>query len=287
MQTLKPRVPIDVLTIEIIRLLHAACNDIGVRWVIVGATARIIILEHVLGLQPARATRDVDFAVAVEDWETFEELKRKLVITGHFAVSTSKEHRLYYSQAEPPYEGGIAVDLVPFGGVEDPKFIISWPREADTHLNVIGCADVLAGAMVVEFDQDTHVPIASLPGQALLKIIAWHDRRAETDAKDARDLLILLRAYVDSQDADRVYSLKPATCEDLDWDRELMGAYLMGSDAIQLASIETQGQVRMVLSDRGRHQQLVEDMSAGMPGRDDAVSHAEKLLDAFEGGFAP
>lgn len=37
----------------------------------VGAMARIILLEKVYGLPVSRASRDIDFAVVVENWKYF------------------------------------------------------------------------------------------------------------------------------------------------------------------------------------------------------------------------
>ena len=39
---------------------------------VAGATARDLILVNVHGLRPGRATRDIDFGIAVESWEQFE-----------------------------------------------------------------------------------------------------------------------------------------------------------------------------------------------------------------------
>jgi predicted nucleotidyltransferase len=93
------RVSLDPITVDITRHLQVACDRLRVEWLIVGATARVILLEHVLGFPPARATRDVDFAVAIESWEGFDELKRQLEATGHFTASKNEKQRLHFFPA--------------------------------------------------------------------------------------------------------------------------------------------------------------------------------------------
>jgi len=37
-----------------------------------GATARDLMLVNVYGLRPGRATRDIDFGIAIESWDEFQ-----------------------------------------------------------------------------------------------------------------------------------------------------------------------------------------------------------------------
>ena len=279
------KAPLDAITVDITRHLQVACDRLRVEWLIVGATARVILLEHVLGFPPARATRDVDFAVAIDSWQKFDELKQQLEATGRFVASRDEKQRLRYFPAGTTAGRGIAVDLVPFGGVERPQFTIAWSPDADTHLHVFGYGDALASAVEVTLHDDLRVRVASLPGQTLLKISAWLDRRFLADGRDARDVTTLVRSYETAGNQARVYEQDPEVCESLAWDPELMGAHLMGSDARQLASAATQDRIRIILADRDLLLRLAQDMSRGMVGRDDAIEHSERLLYAFARGF--
>jgi predicted nucleotidyltransferase len=60
-----------------------------------------------------------------------------------------------------------------------------------------------------------------LPGEALLKISAWRDRRLLVDARDARDLLTLVRSYETVGNQVRIYEQDREVCESLGWDPEL------------------------------------------------------------------
>ena len=53
---------------------------------LVGATARDIQLEFQYGIQVIRATKDMDFAVAVPDWPTFLRIREALLASNPFQV---------------------------------------------------------------------------------------------------------------------------------------------------------------------------------------------------------
>ena len=75
--------------------------------VVVGATARNLLLFHVFGIPARRATLDVDFAIAVESWDKFHRMRNALLATEEF-VPDKVEHRLYFKETEIP------IDLIPF-----------------------------------------------------------------------------------------------------------------------------------------------------------------------------
>lgn len=57
--------PLDGVQRDILRHLNATFQRIGADYFIIGATARDIVLNHVFGIAPTRATVDIDFAVAL------------------------------------------------------------------------------------------------------------------------------------------------------------------------------------------------------------------------------
>ncbi len=129
-------------------------------------------------------------------------LKAALIAGGAFE-QRSEAHRLYY---RAPGRGELMwLDIVPFGGVESDAGNaghsgnaatkeIAWPPDHAIRMNVAGFAEALTAAITVRVATDLAVPVASLPGQAMLKIVAWRDRHA-SDRKDATDLLFLLGHY--------------------------------------------------------------------------------------------
>lgn len=71
--------PVDGATVGMLRLVDTAMNELAIPYFIAGATARDIVLTHIFGIEVARATLDVDLAVAIESWEQFQLLKDRLL----------------------------------------------------------------------------------------------------------------------------------------------------------------------------------------------------------------
>ena len=86
---------------------------------LVGATARDVLLTHVFGLEVRRATHDLDFAVAVKDWEQFDALRAGLLARNTFKDGGGAKQRLYYKGGNGEYD--YPIDLVPFGAIGDSK----------------------------------------------------------------------------------------------------------------------------------------------------------------------
>ena len=85
--TPKPDRPVDPLALLVIQEIHKAANALGYPVFLIGAMARIILLENVFGLKRGRATTDVDFAFALDTWEQFRTLKTFLLSNADFEES--------------------------------------------------------------------------------------------------------------------------------------------------------------------------------------------------------
>ncbi len=278
---LELKLPIDGLTLDIIREVCGAATALGHRAMVVGATARIILVEHVFGLPTGRATKDVDFAFAMENWEQFEALKQRLINRYGFEADAKAAQKLYYRP--PGMDHGIPVDIVPFGALADEHEEIRWPPDMDFVLNVAGFADAFESAVNVHVAPDVSVAIASLPAIAVLKIFAWLDRRHKTQ-KDAIDLTALLRLYYDI-DQNRVYEF-PDVLEQVDYDVELAGAWLLGNDARRLTLPATTEKLNAMLGNTAETEKLIGDMARALQGKGNADEYAAKLLEQYKNGFA-
>jgi predicted nucleotidyltransferase len=84
-RSISPSRPVDPAVVRVLRSLDPVAREVGCAYFVSGATARDLILVNVHGLRPGRATRDIDFGVAVESWGQFAGLKDALVATGYFA----------------------------------------------------------------------------------------------------------------------------------------------------------------------------------------------------------
>jgi predicted nucleotidyltransferase len=281
--TPKPDRPIDPLTLMVISEIQQAATKLGAPVFVVGAVARIILLEHIYGLSAGRATTDVDFAFALNDWEQFHVLKTLLLENPRFNASKDVPHRLYFNA--PDLEHSYKVDLIPFGGIETSPNTIAWPPDMAVMMNVAGFSDAFAAAVCVEVSPGIEAAVASLPGIAILKLFAWADRRHE-NPKDAFDLVMLLRSYHEAGNDSRIYENASALAalEAVDYDPELAGAWLLGSDVAAMVSTATAAGLETLLNGATRDR-LIEDMSRAMRGREDAVGYASRLLSQFTKSF--
>lgn len=281
---LKPRPdrPFDPISLAVIRAVTGVASELGLETFMVGATARIILLENVFGLPPSRATRDIDFAFAIESWEQFQTLKQRLASEASFTQLERAAQRLIFKPEGMPHS--FVVDLIPFGGLETDTNMIAWPPDMSIMMNVAGYRDAHAAAVPVEVEPGLVISLASIPGIAILKIFAWVDRGRE-DPKDAIDLVTLLRQYHEAGNQDRVFEDAVSALEEVGYDLELAGAWLLGRDASAMALPTTRQQLETLFADPERVEGLVTDMSRAIRARDDAVEYSRTLLEQFVKGF--
>ena len=281
--TLKPDRPVDPTALLVIQEIHKASKALGYPVLLVGAMARIILLENIFGLKPGRATTDVDFAFALDDWEQYRALKTFLLSNANFEESNHEAHRLFLRL--PGLKHKYTVDLIPFGGIETSPNTIAWPPDMAIMMNVAGYSDSLAAAVEVEVSPGVNMAIASLPGLAILKLFAWADRGKE-NPKDAIDLVLLLRSYSDAGNASRIYEEAAAlkALETAGYDIELAGAWLLGNDVLAMASAQTNTDLQALLNGSKR-ERLIADMTRAMLGRDNAMEYSHRLLEQFTNGL--
>ena len=281
--TPKPNHPVEPITLLVIQEIHRASKELGFSVFLVGAMARIILLENIFGLKAGRATIDVDFAFALDNWEQFRTIKTFLVSNANFEESKHVAHRLLLRL--PGSEHKFKVDLIPFGGIETSPNTIAWPPDMSVIMNVTGYRDALAAAITVEVSPGINIAVASLPGIAILKLFAWADRGRE-NPKDAIDLVSLLRSYHQAGNESRIYEEEGAltALEAAGYDIELAGAWLLGTDAAAMVSAQTNTNLRNLLTGTKR-ERLIEDMARSMLGKEDALEYSRRLLDQFTSGF--
>jgi predicted nucleotidyltransferase len=98
---------IDAFKLGIFEAISNVSNSLGVPFMIVGATARDMILAEGYGVDTERATVDIDFGVRAPDWSGYEQIKFKLLKTGKFKPDQKQAQRLSYNDLMP-------VDTIPF-----------------------------------------------------------------------------------------------------------------------------------------------------------------------------
>jgi len=171
--------------VNIIRHVVRAAKRHQLRLFIVGAQARDLLLQYVYDLPVHRATNDIDFGIVVQSWDQFSRLRDVLIASKIFQAQKTMRQRLVH-------KSGLLIDLVPFGGLEEVRGQISWPPDFSIVMSTVGFREAYNSSVAVRMADDLIVRVASLPGLALMKIVAWDDRRFE---RDAQDLGLIMRHY--------------------------------------------------------------------------------------------
>lgn len=266
----------------ILRAISDATTALRIDYLVVGATARDLLLHHVHGFTRARATRDLDFAVSVEDWNRFEELKALLVQSDCFRAERRISHRLWFRLEASAVE--IPLDLVPFGGVEERSGEIAWPPGREVVMSVAGFAEALACAVFLHFEGGLSVPVASLAGLTALKLLAWDDRHGVTK-KDAVDLAELLRRYGDAGQEDRLYGPDFVVLEEADYSFELAGARLLGRDVAVLCDTPLRARIGGILANPEQRELLARHMGWAEEADEALDRRAAENLEWFHRGL--
>lgn len=189
---------------------------------LVGAMARDLLLHYGHGVPIDRSTGDFDFAFAVADWNEFDVLRAALLDSDPF-VPTRSRHRLRYRDRIP-------VDLIPFGDIEGSDGTITWPAE-ETAMGVLGYREALATAVELTLPELQTILTPPLPMLAVLKLLAWSERHVAAPRKDASDLFLILKNYLNRGNTNRLYAEAAHLLEADDFDHEAAGGWLAGHDA--------------------------------------------------------
>ena len=260
---------------EIVGDIASVAEPLGITPLIVGAFARDLHLLYRYGIETLRQTEDLDFALAVPDWGAFEGLQAQLIRTRRFSPSPTAAHRLRHRNDLP-------IDLVPFGSVETRERKIAWPPRGEVVMDVFGFREAQASACDVVFPGDVRGHVVSLPALGLLKIVCWRDRHYASPRKDARDLMLILKHYLQAGNQARLFDEFVDWTQEGTFDYERAGARMLGHDVRALLDdqgIERVGGLLTEQADTRRPARLPAEMGPGDPDR------ARALLDAMLGGM--
>jgi len=73
---------INAKIFEVLEALSNIAVSLDIRFFVVGATARDIILHYGFDVAIKRATQDIDLGVMVENWKKFGRLKKSMLGSG-------------------------------------------------------------------------------------------------------------------------------------------------------------------------------------------------------------
>lgn len=256
----------------LVKLVNAAAA--GTPFLLAGAMARDLLLVYAHDVRSNRATKDVDLAFLVRNWDDFKAVRRKLLASGEFAEIPRKGiHKLRFQRA-------LEVDILAFGGVERPDRSIVLPPENASEMSMFGFREALDSSVTVILPDDARVQVVPLPALAILKFSAWVERRSREPGKDAYDLLLIIKNYAIAS-GERVYDANPYLAGSPS-DYEAAGAWLLGKDMAQLLDEAGHERLARIIADEADEAgqlRLVGDMMRDDPER------ALGLLAALEDGF--
>ena len=171
---------------ELLGELIPVFAKLKINFYIVGATARDIILE-IHNISPDRRTKDIDFAIAIDNWEEFDNLEKEMLSHANFTKDPKQKQRFFYLN-------DFEIDIVPFGQIADEKDKIFWPPKKNFAMTILGFKEIESETIIVNIG-GFEIKVASLDGIFLLKLFAWKDRNIRGN-KDADDLGFILQNYL-------------------------------------------------------------------------------------------
>jgi len=277
MNTLNLSGKIDNTSIALYSAIDKAARELKIPYVVVGASARDLVLHYGYGVRIIKATKDIDFGFQTPDWKTFDDLRSKLIDTGF--EQTKIQHRLIYA--------GKKVDLVPFGPIQRKGASISWPPKGEIIMNVMGFQEALENTVnvIIQDSPQVQIPVVMPPGLSLLKIICWTDRDADLRNRDAKDLLYLMKSYETIPEIRKSIFDYPDIMEEFGWNIELGSAFKLGVDAGEIASEQTRNCLKRIENDEIEKRPIdlmVEDMCEDIA---EEFEINRRLLNAYFYGF--
>ncbi len=260
---------------QVLPLLAAAADAQGLRWMLVGATARDLLIAPHLPHARLRASLDLDLAVQVESWSAFDRLRTALLAKQGFREQRGNVHRLVHVEAE------VEVDILPYGGVADAEGYLQWP-DNDTSMRVSFYPAIEHSALAREL-AGVPVRVPSAAGLVAAKLAAWRD--APSRGKDIEDAWFVMVHYLDLVDEERLYSGEDADLlAMLPFDYRLAAIRMLGRDVKVLDNEVVAPTVLMWLNEEAFVQRLA--LALRRCERALTETFARGVVDALKAGLA-
>jgi len=237
---------ISETTVSILIEIERIAAKLDFPFFVVGATARDFILEHKYDIKSSRATVDIDIGVIVSGWDQFELLKEEFLSLSEFSLSKQKQRLIY--------KNDIPLDIIPFGAIANEAGSITWPPAHEIQMSVAGFQECYQHAISVKVSSNPEllVKVVSLAGLALLKLISWDDN-PERRSKDAPDLFLIIRHYIEAGNLDRL--LDEAIDMFKEGDYDLASAHFLGRDIGNISDPDTKAKLIEILEREAKSKQ--------------------------------
>ncbi|WP_035065590.1 hypothetical protein [Nitratidesulfovibrio termitidis] len=263
---------------EALRDFVGVADGRQVPFVLIGAGARLLLIDWKDKVYDRRRTEDWDFGVQLDDWSAFDGLHAALLRSGNFAACNVM-HRV-------KHHSGVTVDFVPFGDIEKPEGAVTWPDSAV--MTVCGFPEAMRHAKRIDVGHGVRVPIVTVPGFVLLKLFSFSERCGNEKAKDLQDIHYAVSCYGTGRE-DRIFDeLSDMLAQGaLDFDRA--GAYLLGRDVAGIAQAGTLSKALGILGGMCREGVTLDSLvSRGTMGEGEEIAERANvyaLFAAFKNGI--
>lgn len=210
---------------QVVLAIQEILGEKAYDFILIGATARDLILDGQYNLGAGRVTLDVDFALYVPEWDSYAEMIKTLLASGRFSA-TKVMHKLIYND-------NCEVDIVPFGEIQDENGEYTWPPDFIQSMNVAGFMEIKNQCITFQVEGE-EIIIQAAPIHAIyfMKILAWNDRKHKDD-KDGKDQGFILSNYI-ALKYEALYDDYQDIVESEDWDTITSCARILGRDIAKL-----------------------------------------------------
>lgn len=272
-------VKVDDALFEVLAAFSEAAISVNAPWLIIGATARILLLERIYGWPPGLGTQDIDFAVQIGDWDHYGRLCEFIMKNNVFEAERkptkrfrSKKNRIF--------------DLVPYGGVENEQQQVFWPTHKDDVMTVRGFGSAAKDAIQVLVNQKLMVSVISPRGLCALKFFAWEERHAQQAGRDAKDIAYLYKNIESLYPPAKLFGDYPNAVEEADYQIQSAGHYQLGCDVGDLISKnDREFLINLISSELGKHEDSVLCRELHKHTNMSSIDETHKALNYFYKGI--
>lgn len=214
---------------EMLTALENGLNKYGIDFYLVGAVARDVWMTAINDIPPSRVTGDIDFAVFINDKNTYADLREYLINIEGFIPYKGNGFVLKWKNI-------IQIDLMPFGEIESKPSNVTVEGTGLTSLNMPGFKEIYdSGLPEAELEEKHSFKFCTLPGIVLLKLIAFQER-PEIRRDDIKDISKILKHFFDMY-ADEIYENHNDLFGDKDINLQWIAARVLGRDMGKIAQL--------------------------------------------------
>jgi len=214
---------------EMLTALEKGLNKYNIDFYLVGAVARDVWMTAINDIPPSRVTGDIDFAVFINDKNTYADLREYLINVEKFIPYKGNGFVLKWKNI-------IQIDLMPFGEIEAKPSNITVEGTGLTSLNMPGFKEIYdSGLPEAELEEKHRFKFCTLPGIVLLKLLAFQER-PEIRRDDIKDISKILKHFFDMY-ADEIYENHNDLFGDKDINLHWIAARVLGRDMGKIARL--------------------------------------------------